>query len=230
MSEPCVLSLFAGYGGLDRALEEVLDVTPVYVSDIEPGPSKVLAYRYPDAPNLGDVTKVTWSELTCVRVICGGSPCQDISTAGKRAGMREGTRSNLWVEMRDAIATLRPELVIWENVHAARSADAASALEPCPGCVGGADDAEPVLRALGRVLGDLAELGFDAEWVSVPAAGVGCAHLRWRVFVVAWPADAPNDPRWIGHRTARTPTDAARVGHKRTWGARDGRDGPQDGH
>lgn len=241
-AEACVLSLFAGYEGLGLALEEVLNVTPRYVADIDPGPCKVLAFRYPHVPNLGDVTKVNWATLTGVRIICGGSPCQDISSAGKQRGMRDGTRSNLWIEMREAIRTLRPELVVWENVNAARTTDAATQLLPdqfddairhhltvsretCDVTIRarhqraadrlmeyragrlGVPFPQPALRALGRVLGDLASLGFDAEWVSVPASGVGCAHLRWRVFVVAWPADAPSNPGWVGHRIALTTAD-----------------------
>jgi gp69 len=103
--------------------------------------------------------------------------------------MAEGTRSGLWAAMRHAIATLKPSYVIWENVNGCRSATAASALESGPGCVGaGVLAGQPVLRALGRVLGDLAALGFDAEWRSVRASDVGCCHRRERVFVLAWPA------------------------------------------
>ena len=111
--------------------------------------------------------------------------CQDLSVAGRRAGMRPGTRSGLWSAMARAIDTVRPRLVIWENVRGALSAAADSGMEPCPGCVGDPDGG-PVLRALGRVLGDLADLGFDAAWSSFPAAEVGAAHLRWRVFLLAW--------------------------------------------
>jgi DNA (cytosine-5)-methyltransferase 1 len=103
--------------------------------------------------------------------------------------MTEGTRSNLWVQMREAINVIRPRLVVWENVRGAFSAPADSALEPCPGCVGDGDDG-PVLRALGRVLGDLADLGYDARWYGLRAADVGAAHGRFRVFLAAVPADA----------------------------------------
>jgi DNA (cytosine-5)-methyltransferase 1 len=99
------------------------------VSDIDKGACKILAHRFPGVPNLGDITTVDWSQVEPVDVLTGGSPCQDLSHAGKRAGMTEGTRSNLWVAMREAIAQLRPGLVVWENVRGAYSAEADSELE-----------------------------------------------------------------------------------------------------
>jgi len=178
-------SLFSGFGGLDLAVERVFGATTAWVSDIEPGPCKVLAHRFPGVPNLGDITAVDWAQVEPVDIIAGGSPCQDISSAGRMAGMREGTRSNLWVCMRDAIAALRPRYVIWENVYAARSTAAASAMESDPRLLGDHPQSIPVLRALGRVLGDLAELGFDAEWHSLRASDIGAPHGRARYFIVA---------------------------------------------
>ena len=182
-------SLFAGYGGIELALASVLDVRPAWFVEFDKAPSKVLAHHWPTVPNHGDVTKVDWSSVEPVDIITGGSPCQDLSHAGKRAGMTEGTRSNLWVAMREAIATIRPRLVVWENVRGAFSAPADSALEPCSGCVGDGDDG-PVLRALGRVLGDLADLGYDCRWYGLRAADVGAAHGRFRVFLFATPVNA----------------------------------------
>lgn len=111
--------------------------------------------------------------------------CQDVSLAGRRAGFTEGTRSNLWSAMREAIAVIRPKIVVWENVRGAMSATADSALESCPRCVGDPRDRGPVLRALGRVLGDLADLRYDARWYGLRAADVGAAHGRFRIFVFA---------------------------------------------
>ena len=182
-------SLFAGYGGIELALSSVLDVRPAWFVEFDKAPSKVLAHHWPDVPNYGDVTTVDWSTVPPVDIITGGSPCQDLSHAGKRAGMTEGTRSNLWVQMREAINVIRPRLVAWENVRGAFSAPADSALEPCPGCVGDGDDG-PVLRALGRVLGDLADLGYDCRWYGLRAADVGAAHGRFRVFLFAVPVDS----------------------------------------
>jgi DNA (cytosine-5)-methyltransferase 1 len=167
-------SLCSGYGGLEEGVRAVLGGEVAWHSEIDPGAVKILNHRYPGVPNLGDMTAVDWSQVEPVDVLTGGTPCQDLSHAGKRAGMTEGTRSNLWVSMREAIATLRPSLVVWENVRGAYSAPADSDLESREGRLGVRSDG-PVLRALGRVLGDLSELGFDAEWVGIRAADVSAA-------------------------------------------------------
>lgn len=177
--------LCAGYGGLGMAVEEVFGATTAWFSEYDAAPSRILAHHWPDVPNHGDMTKIDWANIEHVDIISGGTPCQDLSAAGRRAGMTEGTRSNLWVQMREAIATQRPRYVVWENVRGAYSATAASDLEQCPGCMGDAGDGGTVLRALGRVLGDLSDLGYDAEWRGLRAADVGACHARYRVFVVA---------------------------------------------
>lgn len=198
-------ALFAGYGGIDLAVSSVLDAEPVWFSEFDKGPSKILAHRFPDVPNHGDITKIDWSRVEPVDVLTGGSPCQDLSHAGRRAGMTEGTRSNLWVAMREAIAQLKPSLVVWENVGGAFSAAADSEVEPCAGCVG--DGSGVNLRALGRVLGDLSSLGFDAEWVAARAADVGAPHGRLRVFVVAYPRGSRCD--WGPQTPVRVPLGRA---------------------
>ncbi len=248
-------SLFSGFGGLDRAIERVFGARTVWVSDIEPGPRKVLAHRWPGVPNLGDITAVDWDTVPEVDLAGGGSPCQDISSAGRRAGMVEGTRSNLWVEMREAIRHLRPMFVVWENVQAARSTRAASRYWPdhIDRCIAhhlavsketshaptkarhrraahrlmeqrarrvGVPYPKPALRALGRVLGDLADLGYDTVWVSLPASGVGAPHLRRRYFVLG--ANTAGQ-RWLA-------ANAASIGHERSRDSRRGRDGLADGN
>lgn len=201
-----ILSLFSGYLGLDLSVQTVLDAETVAVADIKPASCKLLAYRLPDAPSLGDVTRVDWSEwVGRVDIITGGSPCQDLSHAGKRAGMTDGTRSHLWVAMREAIATIRPRLVLWENVRGAYSACASSDMGRCPRCVDPSHPGRhaPHLRALGRVLGDLSDLGYDAEWHGIRAADVGAPHGRYRVFVLAWPADLAGDTWGLIDRNRR---------------------------
>lgn len=178
--------LCAGYGGLSLAIEEAFPGAELaWYSEFDPAPSKIMAAHWPDAPNHGDMTAIDWANVESVDLISGGTPCQDLSHAGRRRGMTEGTRSNLWVAMREAIATIQPTWVVWENVRGAYSAAADSDLEHCPGCMGGTGDGEPSLRALGRVLGDLSDLGFDAEWRGLRAADVGAPHGRFRVFVLA---------------------------------------------
>lgn len=172
-------------------VSQVLDAETAWFCEYDDAPARILAHHYPDIPNHRDVTTIDWSTVEPVDIITGGSPCQDLSAAGKRAGMTEGTRSNLWVNMREAIAALRPRLVVWENVRGALSATATSDsdMESEGGPLGTRVGGHGHLRALGRVLGDLAELGYDAQWTTVRASDVGAPHHRARVFLIAYPAD-----------------------------------------
>lgn len=138
--------------------------------------------------------------------------CQDLSTAGRRAGMTDGARSNLWVAMREAIANVKPTFVVWENVRGALSAHAASDMESDPRLLGEHPAGQPVLRALGRVLGDLADLGYDAEWRGLRASDVGACHQRFRVFVLAWRRDAAPDADGSGRSESRR-TEPVRAEH-----------------
>ena len=190
-------SLFSGYGGLDMGVQAALGGDVAWHCENDHAASRVLAHRFPGVPNLGDITAVDWSAVEPVEVLTGGFPCQDVSTAGKRTGLRPDTRSGLWTHMAYAIGQLRPRLVVAENVRGLLSAPAHSDVEPCTWCVG--DEPGVCLRALGAVLGDLAELGYDAQWVGVRASDVGAPHGRFRVFVVA-------------QNTDRSWTDAGRRG------------------
>lgn len=198
-------SLFTGYGGLDMAVRMALDPATrvAWTSDVEPGPCRLAEVRWPGVPNLGDITQVDWSEVEPVDIICGGSPCQDLSLAGRRAGMASGTRSGLWESMREAIKILRPRLVVWENVRGALTSGAASLVESGPRLLGiGAD--RPALRAAGRVVGDLASVGYDAQWCIVRASDVGAPHQRERLFLVSNPAGEPWQLRGLA-ATGETP-------------------------
>lgn len=198
--------LFAGYGGLGMGVTDVLDAEVAWVSEIDKGACKVLAHHFPDVPNIGDITAVDWSQVEPVDVLTGGFPCQDVSSAGKRAGIRPGTRSGLWEHFAHAISQLRPSLVVIENVRGLLSATAHSDVEPCAWCLG--DDTDGALRALGAVLGDLADLGYDASWYGLRAADVGAPHSRFRVFVIATNPERPlhgRDYGWRGVHTDRSP-------------------------
>ena len=170
-------SLFTGYGGLDMAVRMALDpdARVAWTSDVEPGPRRLAEVRWPGVPNLGDITQVDWSDVEPVDIICGGSPCQDLSLAGRRAGMASGTRSGLWESMFTAIKTLRPRLVVWENVRGSLTSGAYSLVESEQGLLGNRADG-PVLRAAGRVVGDLASAGYDSQWCVVRASDVGAPH------------------------------------------------------
>ena len=216
-------SLFSGYGGLDLAVEEVFDARTVWFSEINEPVARVFSHHWPHAPNLRDITTIDWSSLELVDVLCGGFPCQDVSTVGKMAGLAPGTRSGLWAHMATAIDRLQPEWVVIENVRGLLSAPAIRpssegddderrnpepatpagatlrSVEPDPWGLG--DQPARPLRALGAVLGDLADLGYDARWIGLPASAIGAPHPRFRIFILAH-TTVPNPAR-VGLRTRR---------------------------
>lgn len=122
---------------------------------------KVLARHWPKVPKFNDVREVGKHNLEPVDLIAGGFPCQDVSVAGLHAGL-EGERSGLWFEMFRIVCELRPRFVLVENVSALLN------------------------RGAGRVLADLAGVGFNAEWETVRASSFGAPHRRERVFIVAY--------------------------------------------
>lgn len=189
-------SLFTGYGGLDMGVAMALDpdARVAWTSDVEKGPCRLADVRWPGTPNLGDITRINWDDVEPVDIICGGSPCQDLSLAGKRAGMATGTRSGLWESMAAAVETIRPRLVVWENVLGALSARAYSPVESEPGMLRDRA-ARPALRAAGRVAGDLAALGYDCRWAVVRASDAGAPHQRARFFLIGHPHGQPWDVR-----------------------------------
>lgn len=196
-------SLFSGAGGLDMAVEHVFGGNVVWHCEQDKAASKVLAHRWPNVPNLGDITAVDWTAVEPVDVLCGGFPCTDVSAAGKRAGIAEGTRSGLWSEMAVAIGVLRPSIVIIENVRGLLSARAHRNVESADTTLGNKSE-RFILRAAGAVLGDLADLGYDAQWTTVAAGDVGAPHRRERVFVVAYASRAA-----VGMFTGGSPSQEA---------------------
>jgi len=217
-------SLFSGYGGLDMGVQAVLGGETAWFVEFAEAPSKILAHHWPDVPNYHDVTAVDWSTVEPVDILTGGFPCQDVSLAGARAGLMEGTRSGLWSEYAKAIDVLRPSLVLIENVRGLLSArtmeevnEADSDLEWESGSVGVPDGVDrPVLNAFGRVLGDLAELGYMGRWLGIRAADAGAPHGRFRVFILAYPA---------GREDTGASRDDAREG---AWGLEPERGGLPD--
>ena len=187
-------SLFSGAGGLDMAVQAVFGGDIVWHAEIDKAASKVLAHRFPGVPNLGDISAVDWADVPAVDVLCGGFPCQDVSAAGKRAGIKQGTRSGLWSVFADAIDGLRPRFVVIENVRGLLSATAHRDMESDQTDMG-IGGRVPVLRAAGAVLGDLADVGYDAQWATVAASDVGAPHRRERVFILASAADADSQRR-----------------------------------
>jgi DNA (cytosine-5)-methyltransferase 1 len=153
-------SLCTGYGGLDLAVMAAVDAVLAWCADNDRHASTVLAARFPGAVNLGDLTRVDWAAVPEVDLVTAGFPCQDISFAGRGAGIEKGTRSGLWTHITRAVRLLRPGYVFVENVAALRS------------------------RGLGRVLADLAALGYDTQWACLRAADTGACHRRDRLFIL----------------------------------------------
>ena len=160
-------SLCTGYGGLDHAVQNVLGGTVAWTSDIDKGACKIIAHRYPDVPNIGDMTTVDWTALTPIDVLTAGYPCQPFSHAGRRKGTDD--ERHLWPHVREAIRVLRPRLTVLENVAGHRS------------------------LGFDRVLGDLAEDGMHVWWTSLRASDIGAAHQRERLFIFA---EDPERPGW----------------------------------
>jgi DNA (cytosine-5)-methyltransferase 1 len=160
-----VLDLFSGIGGFSLGLERTGGFKTVAFCEIEPFCQAVLKKHWPEVPCYDDITTLTAERLAAEgirpNVLCGGFPCQDISVAGKGAGL-EGKRSGLWREYARLIGEIRPRFAIVENVAALLG------------------------RGLGRVLGDLAALRYDAEWHCIPASHVGAEHGRDRIWIIAY--------------------------------------------
>src|SRR5580765_7038727 len=182
-----LLDLFSGIGGFSIGLERA-GMRTVAFCEIDPYCRRVLARHWPTVPVYGDIRTLTAKQILAdaawdvcpeqttsgtkrqrvgqggqfIEGICGGFPCQDISVAGKGAGIG-GERSGLWSEYRRLVGELRPRYVIVENVSAMLG------------------------RGLSTVLGDLAALGYDAEWHCIPASAVGAPHRRDRVWIVGYP-------------------------------------------
>ena len=158
-------SLFAGVGGFDLGFERA-GMECRWQVEIDPFCVSVLERHWPGVRRYGDITTVRGEDLERVDVICGGFPCQDLSQAGKRAGI-EGTRSGLWFEFARIVGLVRPRYVVVENV---------------PGIL--------VRHAMRRVVGELAGLGYVGCWRSLRASEFGASHLRKRVFIIAMLADS----------------------------------------
>jgi DNA (cytosine-5)-methyltransferase 1 len=186
LSKLRVGSLFSGYGGLDLAVIELLDAEMAWHCEWEEAPSKILEKHFPGVPNYRDVTKVDFLAIEKIDILTGGFPCQDLSLAGKRAGLKEGTRSGLWHEFARAIEELQPKLVVIENVRGLLSAKADNGMEYSQEDL---DDwgHRPVFTAIQAVLGSLADIGYDAKWTGLRASDTGAAHNRFRMFIIAFP-------------------------------------------
>ena len=159
-------SLFSGIGGIDLGFE-MAGIETAWTCEIDDWCNELLQKRFPEANHYRDVKEISKDNVESVDIVSGGFPCQDISTAGKGAGL-DGKRSGLWFEMWRIICELQPRWVFIENV-----ANLANK--------GGA-----------RVLHDLAKAGYDAEWQVISARDVGGRHLRKRIWIIAYRQDISN--------------------------------------
>jgi DNA (cytosine-5)-methyltransferase 1 len=161
-----ILELCAGYGGLGIAVEQLTGDRVTVVAEVHGAAWQVMAYRFPDAPNIGDIRYQSWGGLLDegIDTITAGFPCQDISNAGRRQGIK-GERSGIWFNVAEAIRVLRPRHVFLENVGALRN------------------------RGQESVLTSLHDIGYDARWTTLRASDIGAPHHRDRWFCAATPAD-----------------------------------------
>jgi len=162
-------SLCSGYGGLETGISQVLDIKPVWCSEIDKDASKVLAAHHPSVPNLGDLTALDWHQVEPVDIICAGFPCQPFSHAGKRQGADD--ERAIFSYIADGISVLRPRLVVLENV--------------------------PGILTLGgpAVIAALSALRYDCRWLVVRASDTGAPHRRARWFCIAALTDADRRQR-----------------------------------
>jgi len=172
-TKTCFLDLFAGIGGFSLGAQFAgLRLDEHYFSEVDTYAIKVYKRRFPDAIELGSICDIKGGDLPRGDwIIAGGFPCQDISVAGKGAGLA-GERSGLWYEYARLIGELRPRYAIMENVGAL------------------------TFRGLDAVLGSLAEIGYDAEWQDIRASDVGAPHRRERLWIVAYPELRGISKRW----------------------------------
>lgn len=172
-------SLFAGIGGFDLGFERA-GMHTAWQVELDPYCRAVLAKHFPDAERFEDVREVGAHNLAPVDLVCGGFPCQDLSAAGNGAGL-DGARSALWFEFARIIRELRPRYVVVENVPDLLARGKRWYRAP-----------------VGRVLADLAESGYDAEWDCLPASAIGAPHQRDRFWLVAYPQNDGRGQGWPG--------------------------------
>ena len=189
-----LLDTFSGIGGFSYAAERIVGgFETVAFVEREPYCQQILHKHWPSVPIYDDITTFN-PEPYSADVVCGGFPCQDISTAGKQAGIKQGTRSGLFYELIRVIRLVQPKYVVLENVSAI------------------------LANGLDTVLGELAEAGFDAEWACIPASAVGACHQRDRWWLVAYAPQLLSDggsseqPEHIG-QSSRSKLSMAQSGN-----------------
>lgn len=179
-------SLFSGIGGLELGLERAGLGPVLWQVEIDPFCRGVLARHWPKAERFSDVKTVGSANLFPVDVICGGFPCQDVSSAGKRAGLVNGSRTGLWREYARIVRELDPRFVVCENVSGL------------------------IRRGLDVVVSDLSACGYKVEATRIRAEDIGAPHRRERLFILAY-RDSPGlrGESWGGFGESRAGTGVA---------------------
>jgi len=154
-----MIDTFSGIGGFSLAARWLGGIQTVQFVECDPFCQRILAKHWPTVPIHDDICTFQ-PEPGSADIVCGGFPCQDISLAGKGAGLA-GSRSGLFYELLRVIRLVQPRYIVLENVAAI------------------------TYRGMDDVLGSLAEAGYDAEWACIPAAAVGACHQRDRWWCVA---------------------------------------------
>ena len=185
-----VLDLFSGIGGFSLGLERA-GMKTVAFCEVDKKCQAVLKKHWPGVPIFDDVSNLKGEDIEgTVDVICGGFPCQDISLAGKGAGL-EGKRSGLWTEFHRLIKEIKPKYAIIENVSALRS------------------------RGLDQVLREISEIGYDAEWHCITAASIGAPHRRDRIWIISYPNSEGLQGQW--EITGRISKELQDISYSRWW-------------
>jgi DNA (cytosine-5)-methyltransferase 1 len=156
-------SLCTGYGGLDMAVEAFFNAETVWCSEFDKYASQIVDARI-KKPNLGDLTKIDWTQVEPIDILTAGYPCQPFSHAGQRKGTND-TR-HIFPYIAEAIEVLRPKYIIMENVRG------------------------HLTLGFEEVLETLTKLGYDTKWQIVRASDVGAPHQRARLFIIAQPSNA----------------------------------------
>jgi len=172
-------SLFAGIGGIDLGFERA-GFTCKWQVEIDDYANKVLEKHWPNVHRERDINDCGKENLEWVDVIVGGFPCQDLSYAGRGAGL-DGERSGLFFETVRLVCELRPRIIMLENVAAL------------------------LTRGLDRVCGTLAAVGYDAEWHCIPAAALGAPHIRDRIFILGYANSYSQSTSPVDAETPRLP-------------------------
>jgi DNA (cytosine-5)-methyltransferase 1 len=167
-----VLDLFSGIGGFSIGMERA-GFSTIQFCESNPFCRSVLAKHWPGVPVADDIRSLV---PMVADIICGGFPCQDASIANPNGLGIHGPRTGLWTELKRLASAIRPKAIVLENVPNLRK------------------------RGFGVVLGDLAEIGYDAEWRCISAYEAGYPHIRERLWIVAYPSSAGLQ-RSIGHRS-----------------------------